>query len=258
MRKFALIFFFLLLVAPVFAEESDTTLATTTASEETTSTEVTLASDQTIIEGEPASTTGGTDQGTEIQLKEPGPDELNNAREIEALFPHTPKVTLGYYGGLVMKVSKIKSNWALLLGGKGALLVNHSLGVGGAFWISTETVRQSADINYPDLLLMYGGPMVEYCFFSQKLVHFSANTVIGWGALTDEEFHHYHYGYDGHTLDSFFVLEPGVDVELNLFKFFRVGLGASYRYVRGVELVNMSDQDLQGLSAEVTFMFGRF
>jgi hypothetical protein len=257
MKKFAFIFSLLLLVAPAFAEEADTTQATSPSTEGAATTETTPATDQTIVEGEPAPT-GGKDDGTQIKLEQPGADVLNNDQEIETLFHQTPKITLGYYGGLVMKESKIKGNWALLLGGKGALLVNHSLGVGGAFWISTETVQQSAEINLPDLLFMYGGPMLEYCFFSRKLVHFSANAVIGWGALTDEGFHHYHYWYDGHTLDNFFVLEPGVDVELNLFKFCRVGLGASYRYIRGVELMDMSNRDFSGVNAELTIMFGRY
>jgi hypothetical protein len=62
--------------------------------------------------------------------------------------------------------------------------------------------------------------------------------------------------------DAVFVWEPGVGVELNVTKFFRINFGASCRFVSGINADNKSDgfenKDFSGLNGSVTFKFGRF
>ena len=61
----------------------------------------------------------------------------------------------------------------------------------------------------------------------------------------------------------FFVVEPGVEVELNMARFFRMGLGATYRYTNGVVLsypdgTEVPLRALDGLNFHVNFKFGKF
>jgi len=58
--------------------------------------------------------------------------------------------------------------------------------------------------------------------------------------------------------DAMFVVEPGIDAELNVNSNFRIAIGASYRIVNGVNYEDLTDADLNGLSAHVVFKFGVF
>ena len=56
----------------------------------------------------------------------------------------------------------------------------------------------------------------------------------------------------------FFVVEPGIEIELNISPYFRLGFGATYRYITGTELLNVSDSDVSGGSGMISLRFGRF
>ena len=55
-----------------------------------------------------------------------------------------------------------------------------------------------------------------------------------------------------------FVIEPGINLEFNVSKYFIPGISLSYRQVFGSSLVNLSDQDISGVSIGLMFKFGNF
>ena len=57
-----------------------------------------------------------------------------------------------------------------------------------------------------------------------------------------------------------FVVEPGVNLEINLVKFLRFSAGISYRYIYGTkfDVVDITDEDLSNLSFNASFKFGFF
>jgi hypothetical protein len=57
---------------------------------------------------------------------------------------------------------------------------------------------------------------------------------------------------------SFFVVEPGVELELNVVRFLRVSAGISYRYTKGVELPNTPTNAFNSLTGSVSLKFGKF
>jgi len=106
-------------------------------------------------------------------------------------------------------------------------------------------------------------------FPSDKLVHLSASTLIGWGSLnnaanrnwmTYDPYYDDRHSYANYNLvdDSFMVIEPELDFELNMTTFFRLGLGISYRYISGVDLMPLTNADLKGLATVFTFKVGKF
>ena len=62
--------------------------------------------------------------------------------------------------------------------------------------------------------------------------------------------------------DAFMVIEPGIEVEMNITRFFRFCVGAHYRYTTDVQIDNpdyiISPGILRGFMGGVTFKFGRF
>jgi hypothetical protein len=112
----------------------------------------------------------------------------------------------------------------------------------------------------------YGGFVMEYTIAPNDLLHFTVQALIGGGGV-----HYREDWFDGHNDDWFddnprhgktdmvFVVEPTASVEMNLTPWFRVSAGASYLHVSGIdELQGIKNDDLKGLSGNLTFKFGAF
>lgn len=180
------------------------------------------------------------------------------------------EVVHGGFGGPVVKFSNIKKDFALLVGGYGGWFVNHTFLIGaGGYGLATKiNASESAQAKYGQgeqlkLMFGYGGAVLEYVNRSNKLVHYSINTLIGAGGVVYTERDHYGYDEDDDDdhigpSDAVFVLEPGLNAELNVASFFRINAGASYRMVTGVNLEGLKNSDLSGPSVNLTLKFGLF
>ncbi len=164
-------------------------------------------------------------------------------------------ITFGGYGAFTIKSSWLNDDYALLMGGRGGLVINHAFVFGGGGYGLSNDILVDVPLG-PSQRYMdfgYGGIYFEYILASRKLLHLSTNVLIGAGGvvLSDE---YYYPEYD----DAFFVLEPGADLELNFSQHFRMGLGGSYRYIAGAALFGIRSQDLSGPAINLTFKFGHF
>jgi hypothetical protein len=99
----------------------------------------------------------------------------------------------------------------------------------------------------------YGGFFMEYILASRKIVHLSFNALIGGGGVQLRDAYDY-WEFE----DDFFVFEPGAELELNFSPNFRIGVGGSYRYVAGADLVGLDSRDLSGPSVNLNFKFGHY
>lgn len=165
------------------------------------------------------------------------------------------KIDFGAYGGPIIKFTEINDEFAVLIGGRGGLLINHKFLIGGGGYGLVSEVPASNIWPNDNYLLEfgYGGLVLEYILRSRKLIHLSFYTLIGGGGLCFRD-----RWYEPWDNDAFFVAEPGIDLMLNVTKRFRIGIGGSYRYISGVNLNSLRDQDVSGPSAALTFKFGRF
>lgn len=165
------------------------------------------------------------------------------------------KLDIGLYGGPIVKFTELNDDFAILVGGRGGFVFNHSFVIGG------EGYGLVNDIEFDDLpplrdqLLAfgYGGVFFEYINRPHKIVHLSIHSLIGGGSLCYENYY-YGYWYD----DVFFIAEPGVDLMLNITDHFRMGIGGSYRFVTGVNSSGLRDADIRGPAGSLTFKFGHF
>ena len=168
------------------------------------------------------------------------------------------KIESGGFGALVSKLTEIDGKTAIIGGGRGGWIINHTFVVGGGGYGLVNNIKPEGISSEKDLLLEmgYGGLEFEYIANSQRLIHYSIYTLIGGGSVEYRE--RDHSFEEVYASDGFFVAEPGVSFELNVTKSFRVGLGTSYRYINGVNLEGTSNSELRGLSANLTLKFGKF
>jgi hypothetical protein len=184
--------------------------------------------------------------------------------EIQTLFSN--QKSLGFYGGFSMGYSQIDGKDALVSGGRMALIFNHATAVGIAGygfvndfdtyrWIDESEVRHS-------IAGGYGGIFIEPILGGLKPIHVAFPVLFGVGGAGLVR--HYTPGfwdnpyYDSAEGDFFFIVEPAVELEFNLAKFFRTAATLSYRHTSNIELTGMDENVLNGLHFGLTFKFGKF
>jgi hypothetical protein len=77
-----------------------------------------------------------------------------------------------------------------------------------------------------------------------------------WRDHDDDDF-----DFDDHEsrdTNWFFVAEPGVQLEVNVFKWMRFSPGISYRAAFGSDGLGMKDSDISNISYNATLKFGKF
>ncbi len=199
------------------------------------------------------------DQGEWEQKKENG---------IETVF-RGGATSVRAYGALTNKFTTIRGDYANLVGVYGGVFINHKfmIGVGGAamtnrldvpLQYSTDPLR---DLNYE-----YGqfGLVTEYVIGSNKAFHVAFNLFSGAGFTLQndrDEWDDDEFDWDdkeSRDTNWFFVAEPGVQFEINVFKWMRFSPGISYRAAFGSDGLGMRDSDISNISYNATLKFGRF
>jgi hypothetical protein len=171
----------------------------------------------------------------------------------------------GGYGALVVKFTSVNDQFGVLVGGRGGWIINHTFAIGGAGYglVNEIPARTTGMLGGRFLNFGYGGLDLEYIAHSNALIHYSLHALIGAGVVghrnaywsdvawgVDDDWNSYHR--------PFFVLELGVNVDLNVTTWFRTSLGASYRFVGPVSSDAAAAKDLSGPSGMLTFRFGSF
>ncbi len=171
------------------------------------------------------------------------------------------KFSSGGFGAPVVKFTNIHDKFAVLVGGRGGWIINHQLIIGGGgYGLVQNNIDRRVVGPYESTFLTtgYGGFMMEYDLNPHKLVHGSLIMLIGGGGLNRAiEGPDYWRTVDG-TGDGFFVFEPEINFTLNVTSFMRLSTGASYRFISGVELNGLSNNDLAGPAGTLALRFGKF
>ncbi|MBN2038460.1 MAG: hypothetical protein JW864_00355 [Spirochaetes bacterium] len=191
-------------------------------------------------------------------------EQIKPERKISTLFGDINNDGLFISGYLAATPSytRIKGKDSMLMGGRGGLIINNFVIGGGGYGLvyPREAKDYGIDITDSDKEYVnfgYGGGMLEYYLFPTKLVHVSLGTLVGGGGFNysskkddDDD--------DDYEGDAFFVVEPEANIFINVTRFCRLGVGASYRYVNGIDDENFKDKDFSGASAKVIVAFGWF
>lgn len=192
------------------------------------------------------------------------------AQENQTIFKNTGIRRSGGYAAISNKFTTINGNYANMPGIYGGWFVNRKwmIGFGAAATTNYIPVPTGAS-NFPanKMTYQYGqaGLMTEYVVASTKLVHVNFNLLTGTGFtlqydrdnLEDWDFDHWDNDNDQEP-NFFFVMEPGVQVEFNVFKWMRFSPGVSYRRAFGAKGDGLSDGDLSNISYNLTLKFGKF
>ncbi|MDG5765867.1 hypothetical protein QA596_00220 [Balneolales bacterium ANBcel1] len=182
------------------------------------------------------------------------------SQQMQTLFDGN--VRHGGFGGPVVKFSSIDGKTGVWVGGRGGWILNfsneHAISLGGGgYGLVTEhqVPNPSVPLVSEFAAIGYGGFEMEYTNRTYQLVHFTASTLIGAGGATTRDSDYVEIDSDANT---FFVLEPGLNIEMNVTSFFRIATGVSYFYTSGISKAGLQDSDFSGFKGKLTFKFGSF
>lgn len=162
-------------------------------------------------------------------------------------------VTHGGFGGPSIKITQLNGQPAVMTGGRGGWIIDHTIVVGSSNYNLLTTVEVPDGTDYY-LSMDYSGFELEYIHNSDKLIHYSIHTLFAPGSihLKDEDFRRYT------SNDFIYIFEPSLSITLNVVRFFRISLSGNYRLVFDVDTNYLNDEDLWGAGAALTLRFGKF
>lgn len=195
----------------------------------------------------------------------------NGQDEMKTLFKKGENGSVTGYGALSNKFTYLGSRYANLVEVYGGVFINKKFMIGFSGGGTTNFIPVPLQYSMDPLRRMsyqYGqaGLITEYVMGSNKTFHVAFSLFAGSGftmqydrpewnqSMNDYE----NYDYYGGKEDFFFVAEPGVQLEINVFKWMRFSPGVSYRASFGSSAVGLSDTDISKMSYNATFKFGKF
>lgn len=174
--------------------------------------------------------------------------------DIETLLTKPSKIR-GYVGSLT-NTTTLDGETAYMSGMHAAGIFNdhfvlgfYNMEIENNVWSNNDSyIGSTVDFNHKGL-------WIGYIFMPKSILHFTTNAQIGKGHLEI-----YNSNLDNWiTDDMILVLTPSIEAEFNVAKFFRVGIGANYRFTYDVDQIeNYSDNDFSGFGAFVSLKFGWF
>ncbi len=182
--------------------------------------------------------------------------------QIKTIFGNGHKST-GGFGAFMLSVADINGQEALLVGGRGGFVINHNMSFGiGGYGLTTPVYFDNLNNDYT-LEMGYGGVYVEPTIGSRMPIHVSFPVLIGVGgaAIVDNDHVFGDDDYDNNDVlisEAFFIVEPGVNLEFNLTKFLRLGVGATYSYHDKLRSQLLDDALKNTWSYNFTMKIGRF
>lgn len=163
--------------------------------------------------------------------------------------------SIGFYIAPELSYGQFIGSFVAVGGNSVMLTLNKKFAIGAAV---SSTIRDNSTTTPRG---HFGGLKMEYSPKPDALVHVSFPLIIGAGSTSTagsfESFNRrgrYDNRFEFNRNESF-VIQPGVNVESNVFKYAKVFLGASYRLSS-----NKSgyDADLSGFSSSLGLKFGVF
>jgi hypothetical protein len=156
-----------------------------------------------------------------------------------------------------VKLNSIQEDIGTLIGFYGGALINRTFLVG---------IAGGVNLGHPRVNYGYFGGIGQFILKPENLLHFSGQLVLAYGSTKDYE------NPKSGLLDNFwnisgahfFMMEPGLNLELNLSKKLTLVTGVSYRYVSGlnendenVSITHVTNKDLSGLNFNIGLKFGK-
>jgi hypothetical protein len=159
------------------------------------------------------------------------------------------------YSRLEAKFTEFDGESAQLGGVTVGTLLNERIG----FALSAYTLLNSITLEHSDFEdidsfdLWLGGVLIDYTFAPRDLIHLNMGVLLGGGRIEAKA-----RTTGKRESEDFALVEPGLNLLVNLTKTIEFGIGVSYRFVDGYDRAGVDDSDMSGVAGSVFLRLTEF
>ena len=185
--------------------------------------------------------------------------------EVKTIFRAGPS---GGYGVISNKFTSIYGSYANMAEVYGGWFINKKflLGIGGGAttnYIPVPLAESVAPTERMSYLYGQAGLVNEFVLASNSPIHPVVHWFNGAGFSLQyerpewDDVENANYSQEAEDLQWFYITEPGIQLELNLFKWMRVSPGVFYRFAYDNKTRSIN-KEVSGPSASIALKFGKF
>ncbi len=160
----------------------------------------------------------------------------------QTLFSNSGIKLTGIWGGNTSNINEDQDDYGIFHGGYVDLEFNKAFTIG---W-------QGYGLNDQGLEMKFNGLRLAYAYESYRVVHPTVGLFVGGGRFKTKD--------ELRLKDDVFALQPSLGLEMNIMKWFRIGVEGGYRFVFDTDIPDYSDTDVSepyvGLRLKFGFSWG--
>lgn len=160
----------------------------------------------------------------------------------ETIFGNNGLKLTGAWGGWTNGLASFDEESVFMNGGFLGLEFNKTVIVG----FGGDQTAENVDFGGDKFDLDYGGLIIGYAPRSYRVLHPRFTFLMGGGELKVKDA----------GKDNIFVVQPSAGVEVNVFRWFRLGLEGGYRFVSDSDFNQLDDRDISSFFVNLGFRFG--
>lgn len=168
------------------------------------------------------------------------------AQQEKTLFGNHSLKSTGGWGGYRMQISRVAGHDVQISGFHLTGEYGRKLLAGYNFNWMTSYVPVDYDGKERNLRLNWHSFQLGYEIAAHKIIHPVVDMDFGIGRVKISDL----------GKDQVFVLSPSAGIELNLYRWFHLTLGAGYRWVSDARIANLRNTDLSGTFGQISLKFG--
>lgn len=175
---------------------------------------------------------------------------LGNGEANLGFFIH-PFCDLGYGGGAISVFPGIASGVTL----------NDSLALSISYrMVASENTPSGVTDNRYYLDQQYAGVKLEYFLFPREILHLGIQVEAGMGhaELDPKDSYEFELASGSRADASFAFIEPGLGIRINVWKYLKLDLSASYRFTSAVSFAGIAESGFRGLNGSAGVKLGLF
>lgn len=176
-----------------------------------------------------------------------------------------PGRKVGFLIGFTTDYSQLGENNTFGVGANIAIIANHSLAIGlvGKGFFSDAFPSTLSPTTKNNFSGGYGGILIEPILFPKSPIHLAFPVILGAGGITKNILYNYDYPYEYTQIEvddaaAFLIAEPGVELEVNVARWLRFGVGCSYRFTTELESTSIETQIMDGFTGGISIKMGLF
>jgi hypothetical protein len=182
------------------------------------------------------------------------------------IFNTKSDIKTGLYLAPELKYSRMVEGYQLYTGFKGGILFNDKIALGlSAGGFVTETVftyhEGQSDEMELNTIMAYGGFNIEYIIRTSSPLQISFPMLVGAAGVAL-----FNPDLTGSLIPNdklveggvFIIYEPGINLEVNVTRFLRMGMGVGYRFAFRGDMDRLSPGELSDLTFNWNIKFGSF